>query len=184
MTPPEFPQNVFPLNTPPFDQWRDFSVATGKPDISGVSIMEMSVPKASNQFGADLFAIYTGIAIAPGVEGDSGEWRRGSVRISFPQTGGRRWTPPRPPGGEARGPGWTVGRHGTVVLSLAGIRNEHAANNAGWAIDNQGLGGNIPFPGPQGPEDMLYIEALVSVRDSDGALFGISYQVCLWGTVL
>ena len=64
---------------------------------------------------------------------------------------------------------------GTVVVSLASIFNKNVANNAGWAVDGAelfALGNEV---------EGLRVEAKIAVRDSDGFLYRLSYQVTALG---
>jgi hypothetical protein len=62
-----------------------------------------------------------------------------------------------------------------VVVSLASIYNKDVANNAGWAVD----GADVRALAFQ--DQGLQIEAKIAVRDSDGYLYRVSYQVTALG---
>lgn len=100
-------------------------------------------------------------------------WSRGIVQFHVP-TPDRTWTAiPRP--GDPVDPRLTYFHGGTVVLSLANIFNKNVANNAGWAVD----GADVY---PLANEDVgLAIVAALAVRDSDGFLYRLSYQVTVLG---
>jgi hypothetical protein len=66
------------------------------------------------------------------------------------------------------------------VLSLASIFNAGVANFAGWAVDAAIVEPMIPIGTPE-PDDHLQIQALLAVRDVDGILYRLSYQVSVLG---
>src|SRR5439155_23488870 len=66
-------------------------------------------------------------------------------------------------------------RGATAIASLAAIANDGASNNAGWVVDS------VDTPDP--PTSGEYkITANLAVRDTDGFLLRISYQVNLMFT--
>jgi hypothetical protein len=66
-------------------------------------------------------------------------------------------------------------RGATAIASLAAIANDGPSNNAGWAVDSV----DTPDPPPPGE---YKITANLAVRDTDGFLLRISYQVILMFT--
>jgi hypothetical protein len=80
----------------------------------------------------------------------------------------------------SRGPDWTGFRGATAVLSLASIFNAGVANSAGWAVDAAIVEPMVPI-GVSEPDDHLQIQALLAVRDVDGILYRLSYQVSVLG---
>ena len=128
--------------------------------------------------GANVLSVYTGTVMVGKFNKfgpsdwdgkSSAAWSRGIVRVTVP-TPGRRWTFIPLGGIPLRSP-MTFFHGGTVVASLASIYNKNVANNAGWAVDGadlQALGNEV---------EGLQIEAKIAVRDSDGFLYRISYQV-------
>ncbi len=139
--------------------------------------LDVRVDPAINS-GANVLSSYTGTVMVGKFNGFGGSpwggtssaaWSRGIVQITVP-TPGRRWTfipldeiPPRSH--------MTFFHGGTVVASLASIFNRNSANNAGWAVDGadlQALGHEV---------EGLRVEAKIAVRDSDGFLYRLSYQV-------
>jgi hypothetical protein len=142
--------------------------------------------------GADVLSFYTGTLMVGRLNGfggtefpgpSSSAWSRGIVRFRVP-TPGRRWTfipldgIPEPDPDAAipeRSSPFTYFYDGTVVVSLASIYNKNVANNAGWAVDGadlQALGNEV---------EGLQVEAKIAVRDSDGYLYRLSYQVTALG---
>jgi hypothetical protein len=102
-------------------------------------------------------------------------WDRGSLVANIP-TAGRRWNA----SSIYRGPGWTVFRGGTATVSLAAIYNAGVANHAGWAVDAAQIEA-VSFITEFGYEDHLQLQALLAVRDTDGILYRVSYQVTALG---
>lgn len=101
-------------------------------------------------------------------------WSRGQVSFDIP-TPGRTWTFIPLPGYPTDDARLTYFHGGTVVLSLASILNMNVANNAGWAVDGAGVYA-------LGNEDVgLNVQAAIAVRDSDGFLYRLAYQVTALG---
>ena len=71
-------------------------------------------------------------------------------------------------------------RDGTATVSLAAVYNAGVANHAGWAVDAARVEAVSPS-GALPPEDHLQIQALLAVRDTDGILYRLSYQVTAVG---
>lgn len=153
--------------------------------IAGVEnplALEVYVDPALNG-GANVLCTYTGTLIIEGFIAfgsfeplhQSSEWSRGQLQFNVP-TPGRRWTFIPSEGIPASAPSDLIFYHdGTVVASLAAIFNRNAANNAGWAVDGTDLY-------PLGNQDIgLRVEAKLAIRDSDGYLHRISYQVTALG---
>jgi hypothetical protein len=143
--------------------------------------LEMPIDPAVNH-GANVLCVYTGTVILGQLfrggtpfTPSSGQWSRGIAQIRIP-TAPRRWTfIPLPPETIPSDSVFTFLVGGTVVASLASIFNRNVANNAGWAVDGadlQALGHEV---------EGLQIEAKLAVRDSDGFLHRISYQVTALG---
>jgi hypothetical protein len=136
---------------------------------------------------ADVLSVYTGTLLIGHLQGIGGSnfkqssaaWSRGITRFTIP-TPGRRWTT-IPSGGvsQPNSPNvsdspFTYFHGGTVVASLASIYNKNSANNAGWAVD-----GAHVFVGDEG--EGIHVEAKIAVRDSDGYLYRLAYQVTALG---
>jgi hypothetical protein len=136
--------------------------------------LHVRVDPVVNQ-GANLLCVYTGTVIlgkitGAGFEGPtSSDWSRGLVKFIVP-TDGRIWTSRRDFAFKE-----TFLHAGTVVVSLASVFNKGVANNAGWAVDGADLQVlDIQSAG-------LRIEAKLAVRDSDGFIHRLSYQVTALG---
>lgn len=139
--------------------------------------MDVRVDPATNG-GANVLSIYTGTLMVGRFHGFGGTtfggtsasaWSRGILRASVP-TPGRRWTF-IPVDGIPEGSVMTHLHAATVVVSLASIYNRGEAHHAGWAVDGadvQALGHEV---------EGLQIEAKIALRDSDGHLYRLSYQV-------
>jgi len=143
--------------------------------------VEIQVDPALNK-GANVLGVYTGTALLGKLNGFGGtefkgtstaHWSRGQVRIRVPAPG-RIWTF-LPIDGPPEGHRATFFHGGTVVASLASIYNKNVANNAGWAVD----GADIQALGIQ--DNGLVIEAKLALRDSDGFLYRLAYQVTALG---
>ena len=170
---------------------KDFFAAVD--GIENPLALDVRVDPVSNR-GADVLSIYTGTLKLGKLHGfggtefggpSSSAWSRGIVRFNVP-TPGRRWTfiplegipepiSPTHPGIPDRSSPFTFFHGGAVVLSLASIYNKNVANNAGWAVDGadlQALGHEV---------EGLQVEAKIAVRDSDGFLYRLSYQVTALG---
>jgi hypothetical protein len=162
-----------PLNT---DGYRDFSVAVQPSEVYSPHVLEVRVDPGLNN-GADVLCIYSGVmTLSQPVKGTSqSAWRRGDLNAGFP-TGSRKWQGP----GVSRGPGWTAFRDGAAILMLSSIYNAEVANHAGWAVDAA-----IVEPITQINEgDHLRIHALLAVRDSDGYIYRLSFQVTALGQTI
>jgi|ERR1700757_3343108 hypothetical protein len=61
-------------------------------------------------------------------------------------------------------------RGASAIASLASIANDGVSNNAGWAVDSV----DTPDPAPVGE---YKIRAHLAVRDTDGFLLRVAYQV-------
>lgn len=157
-----------PLDT---SGYSGFSIKLGPADVETPQALEIRVDPATNN-GADVLCIYTGVLRFAAV-GQSDAWLRGSLIARLP-TLGRQWS------SISRGPDWTGFRSATAVLSLASIFNAGAANFAGWAVDAAIVEPMIPI-GVAEPDDHLQIQALLAVRDVDGILYRLSYQVSVLG---
>ena len=153
--------------------YTDFRIDVGPDDVETPQALELRVDPAMNA-GADILCFYSGIFrfAAKGTSED--KWERGSLFARVP-TGGRNWSNPS----MYRGPGWTVFRGGTVTLSLASIYNAGSANYAGWAVDAAQIEAKSAVG--IGVEDHLEIQAHLAVRDEDGVLYRVSYQVTALG---
>lgn len=153
--------------------YTDFRISVGPDDVETPQALELRVDPTMNA-GADVLCFYSGILrfAAKGTSAD--KWSRGSLfaRVS---TAGRNWSNPS----IYRGPGWTVFRGGTVTVSLASIYNAGEANSAGWAVDAAQVEAKSAVG--IGVEDHLEIQALLAVRDTDGVLYRVSYQVTALG---
>ena len=158
-----------PLDTTGYDA---FEIGLGPADVETPQVLEVRVDPHENA-GADVLCIYTGVLRFAAVGDSESAWRRGSLVARVP-TQGRRWS------GISRGSEWTGFRAGTAVLSLASIFNAGPANFAGWAVDAAVVEAFAPNGVPE-PDDHLRIQALLAVRDTDGVLFRLSYQVSALG---
>jgi hypothetical protein len=63
-------------------------------------------------------------------------------------------------------------------VTLNSIANDQAAINAGWAVDDFGIGA------PAEPKRTLQVNTTLAVRDVDGFIFRIGYQVHLIGALV
>lgn len=158
-----------PLDTSGYD---DFEIGLGAGDVETPQALEIRVDPGANN-GADVMCIYTGVLRFAAVGASESAWSRGSLVARIP-TPGRRWS------SISRGPEWTGFRGATAVLSLASIFNAGVANFAGWAVDAAIVEPIAPIGVPE-PDDHLRIQALLAVRDSDGILYRLSYQVSALG---
>lgn len=158
---------------------KDFFAAVD--GIENPLALDVRVDPAINN-GANVLSIYTGTVMLGKLHGFGGTefegptssaWSRGIVQVIIP-TPGRRWTF-IPLEGIPEGTPSTFFHGGTVVVSLASIFNKHVANNAGWAVD----GADLQALGHE--DEGLRIEAKIAVRDSDGFLYRLSYQVTALG---
>jgi hypothetical protein len=73
------------------------------------------------------------------------------------------------------GPGWRRIDGVVPVVSLASISNQNNAVNAGWAVDNcrwTTIGGRL-----------ILLQSRVCIRDSDGHLHRVTYQVTAMGNL-
>jgi hypothetical protein len=61
-------------------------------------------------------------------------------------------------------------RGASAIASLAAIANDGVSNNAGWAVDSV----DAPDPAPAGEYKII---AHLAVRDTDGWVLRVSYQV-------
>jgi hypothetical protein len=156
--------------------YTDFFISVGMENIETSQVLEVQVNPALNA-GADILCFYSGILKFAAKGKSADEWERGSLVARVP-TAGRNWSNPS----VSRGPGWTVFRGATATLSLASIYNAGEANYAGWAVDAAQVEAkkvdNI------GAEDHLQIQALLAVRDTDGVLYRVSYQVTALGNYI
>jgi hypothetical protein len=162
----------------PSDLYSDFLAPIN--GIENPLALEVRVDPTINN-GANLLCIYTGTAMLGKLwfrdenhVQSADYWSRGQVKFLVP-TPGRTWSFIPPPGYSADDRRLTYFHGGTVVLSLASIFNKNVANNAGWAVDGAdvyGLGYELSG---------LEILAAIAVRDSDGFLYRLSYQVTVLG---
>lgn len=157
------------LDTSGYD---DFEIGLGPDDVETPQVIEIRVEPGANN-GANLMCVYTGVLRFAAVGASESAWSRGSLGARIP-TPGRRWS------SISRGPDWTGFRGATAVLSLASIFNAGVANFAGWAVDAAIVEPIVPIGVPE-PDDHLRIQALLAVRDTDGILFRLSYQVTALG---
>ena len=163
-----------PINT---NGYRDFGIGLGVNDVAYPHSLEIRIDPQLNN-GADVLCLYTGTLVFAAKGKTAQAWHRGSMAARVP-TPGRRWSPTT----IARGPGWTIFMDGSVVLSLASIYNAGTANYAGWAVDAAIVEAVTPAAVPQ-PDDHLQIQALIAVRDSDGYLNRLAYQVSALGRTI
>jgi hypothetical protein len=158
--------------------YRDFNITAGLGNVRTPHVMEVRVDPGLNN-NADVLCFYSGvIELSESVVGTSSNWRRGSLIVHFP-TGNRKWFR----GGVQGGPGWTLFLDGTAILLLASIMNDNVANNAGWAVDAAIVEPTTLIP-QVGGEDYLSLQALLAVRDSDGHIQRLAYQVTALGRTL
>ena len=154
--------------------YTSFAVELDVGDVAEPQALEVRIDPTLND-GAEVLCVYTGTLLFQ-VQGTSiDDWTRGSLVARIP-TPGRLWRP----GSVDHGPGWTVFRDGTAVVSLASIFNDEISNNAGWAVDAARVEAVSPA-GALPPEDHLQIQALLAVCDTDGILYRLSYQVTAVG---
>lgn len=77
------------------------------------------------------------------------------------------------------GPQWAA-PHATVpVVSLASVMNLGTAHNAGWAVDTVAVTYYDVQPGPPGVQ--VELRCGLAVRDPDGILYRVTYQVTTIG---
>jgi hypothetical protein len=158
--------------------YQDFVITLGPADVETPQVLEVRVDPAING-GADVLCFYSGV-LKFGQKGTATDhWDRGALYARFP-TGSRRWFGPQSIQG---GPGWTRFIDGTVTVSLAAIYNAGVANYAGWAVDAAMLEATHLSPAVGG-EDHLQLQALLAVRDTDGILYRLSYQITALGNYL
>ena len=142
--------------------------------------LEVRVDPALND-GANILATFTGTVKIDGLyrgaeryEGQSaGAWSRGTFKFEIP-TPGRTWYG-WAPGYPMDDPSLTYVLRTTVTLSLASIFNKNVANNAGWAVDGANAYGMAH------EVSGLAVDAAIAVRDSDGYLYRLAYQVTALG---
>lgn len=158
-----------PLDTSGYDA---FEIGLGPQDVETPQVLEIRVDPGANN-GANLMCIYTGVLRFAAIGASETAWLRGSLTARIP-TPGRRWS------SIPRGPEWTGFRGATAVLSLASIFNAGVANSAGWAVDAAIVEPIAPIGVPES-DDHLRIQALLAVRDTDGILYRLSYQVTALG---
>jgi hypothetical protein len=72
-------------------------------------------------------------------------------------------------------PRWAAVFSAAPTASLASVANDHTAVQEGYAADNVNY-----FVS----EDLLWLQVLLAVRDSDGHLYRVSYQVTVLGVIL
>jgi hypothetical protein len=124
-------------------------------------------PSAAN--AANIMCIYTGTAVGT-IQGQTpADWLRTHLYVEIP-TGGRVWTPSPIPSG------FTRFLAGAATAAPASLFNQGPANNAGWAVDAAWVQVD-----PRGVAGVMFLGTHVAVRDSDGFLFRISYQVTAIG---
>ena len=154
--------------------YTSFSVDLGVADVAEPQALEVRIDPALND-DADVLCVYTGTLMLE-VQGTAQQnWTRGNLVARVP-TPGRLWQP----ASADHGSGWTTFRDGSVVVSLASIYNAGVSNYAGWAVD----AARVEAVAPQGalpPEDHVQIQALLAVRDIDGILFRLAYNVTAVG---
>jgi hypothetical protein len=156
----------------------DFIVTLGPADVETPQVLEVRMDPAING-GADVLCFYSGVLKFAQKGTSEDHWDRGALYARFP-TGSRKWFGQ---GSIQGGPGWTRFIDGTVTVSLAAIYNAGVANNAGWAVDAAMLEATHLSPAVGG-EDHLQLQALLAVRDTDGILYRLSYQITALGNYL
>jgi hypothetical protein len=157
--------------------YTDFNIGLEPGDVEAPQALELQVDPAMNS-GADILCFYSGILrfAAKGTSVD--DWDRGFLNARLP-TAGRNWT-----ASSMQRRGWTVFRGGTATVSLASIYNAGVANYAGWAVDAaqvEAFAGMSEFGEVL---DHLRIQARLAVRDTDGILYRVSYQVTALGNYI
>jgi hypothetical protein len=158
--------------------YTDFRISLGPADVETPQALELQVNPALNA-GADVLCSYSGILRFAAKGTSTDKWDRGSLVARVP-TAGRNWSNPS----IYRGPGWTVFRGATATVSLASIYNAGAANYAGWAVDAAQVEAKSATSEFGDVEDHLEIQALLAVRDTDGILYRVSYQVIALGNYI
>lgn len=107
--------------------------------------------------GEDL-AFLTGTALFH-FQGTGSGWRREPSRILT-----------------KRGPEWVAIYSTAATASLAAVGNDGTAVNEGYAVDEVRV-----FV--DGPTSKIWLQVFLAVRDSDGHLFRVSYQVTVLGSI-
>jgi len=158
--------------------YTDFKIILGLGDVATPQALEVQVDPALNS-GADTLCSYSGVFMFAAKGTAEDHWDRGSLLAQIP-TAGRRWSS----ASVFRGPGWTVFRGGTSTLSLASIYNAGVANYAGWAVDAAQIEATSGISEFGEITDHLQVEALLAVRDADGILYRVSYQVMALGNYI
>ena len=156
--------------------YTDFYIGLEPTDVEAPQVLELQVDPGMNS-GADILCFYSGILrfAAKGTSED--DWDRGFLNARLP-TAGRSWTP-----SSVQRRGWTVFRGGTATVSLASIYNAGVANYAGWAVDAAQVEAFSGMSEERVP-DHLRIQARLAVRDTDGILYRVSYQVTALGNYI
>ncbi len=106
--------------------------------------------------------VLTGIMV-PHLKGNGSDWRRLTLKASIV-------IPSIPDGKDFRA------RHWAPSVSLAAIGNDNVANNAGYAVDAYWL------DTPWHPRRHVLLNVHSAVRDNDGHLFRMAYEISLTGT--
>ncbi|MGH7497990.1 MAG: hypothetical protein ACREL3_03965 [Gemmatimonadales bacterium] len=135
----------------------------------------VAIPLSGINGGANIMCVYTGTAVGTLQGKSQAEWNRSKVRVTIP-TGARKWTRRAD-----RGSGWTQLMDSAAVASPASVFNKDQAICAGWAVDaawvytafQDGEFGNDP--------EYLVLDGLLAVRDTDGYLYRIAYQITVLG---
>jgi hypothetical protein len=130
-------------------------MAVGLIKIENAQEMEVGV---SGPNGANRMYIYTGTAVLS-FKGTGGSWKRDSISFKV---------------GRAFGQGEF--HKGVATASLASIKNENHAVNSGWAVDSA----DADWDDESGK---TVFTAELAVRDSDGYLLRIGYQVTVLARV-
>lgn len=108
--------------------------------------------------GANRLFIFTGIAIFS-FKGDGSDWKRDFIDFEL---------------GRVFAPGQVLDV--TATASLNSIKNENVSNNAGWAIDRVTARWDAT-------EQRIFVRADLAVRDEDGFIQRIGYQVTVLANV-
>lgn len=127
-------------------------------DLGVQSPSSMVIPILNNRFHVIFSGRLVGRNNTPLLKGVGSNWNRGIFTF---------WVPTR----------FTHIEQITASAQLASISNDRTATNAGWAVDFI-----APKPNVVGTNRLIQIDVGLAVRDSDGFVNGIDYQINAVGT--